>query len=603
MKLLCVCTKSHEHMKDAWFLPSLKDNVDLMVRQCNIEGKGTYKEADWSQAVIFKSECIIQAIKENMGDIFVYSDVDVEFFRPFKQQVLKAMEDKDIVGHWDGRKAGFCTGFFGIRANEQTLQLWQNVMERVLVSHCDQSSFNTLLFSFPNLRWGYLPETYFGPGTFNSKLWTPGQSYYIPHRPVMFHANWTIGIDNKLALLAMTRDIVDGGYGSIRRNNREVLKDISNRNSLRATRMTIKHITRQTNNIRRSFERPPLVRLDASTACQLKCPACPTASGTVAKNLGTGFLKFHDFKTFAEQHPWVSRIELSNWGEVFLNPDLVKILQYAFRRKLALTVINGANLNNVSPDVLDAVVKYRVRVLVCSIDGTSQETYSPYRVNGDFNRVIANIRAINQLKTKYKSPYPKLRWQFIAFGHNEHEIENARSMAKALDMDFRLKLSWEGLYGTVFSPIRNRTLIREASGLEVADRTEFEEKYKKSYIHDACHELWLSPQINYDGRLLGCTINHWGDFGNVFSDGLTACLTGEKMTNAKNMLTGITDANPDIPCANCTVYHTRKQHRSWVDLKALSLNLPETKNKQTRLSSLLSFVVTQLRQFRLVLPS
>jgi hypothetical protein len=52
------------------------------------------------------------------------------------------------------------------------------------------------------------------------------------------------------------------------------------------------------------------------------------------------------------------------------------------------------------------------------------------------------------------------------------------------------------------------------------------------------------------------------------------------------MLTGITDANPDIPCANCTVYHTRKQHRSWVDLKALSLNLPETKNKQTRLSSL-----------------
>lgn len=603
MKLLCVCTKSHAHMKDAWFLPSLKDDVDLRVRQCTIEGNGTYKEADWSQAVLFKSECIVQAIKENMGDIFVYSDVDVEFFRPFKQQVLKAMKDKDIVGHWDGRKAGFCTGFFGIRANEQTLQLWQQVRERVLVSYCDQSSFNKLLFSFHNLRWGYLPETFFGPGTFNSKLWTPGQSYYIPHRPVMFHANWTIGIDNKLALLTMTRDIVIGGYGSIRRNNREVLKDPSSRNGLRTTRAAIKHITRQTNTIRRSFERPPLVRLDASTACQLKCPTCPTATGAIAKNIGTGFLKFPDFKAFVEQHPWVSRIELSNWGEVFLNPDLAKILPYAFKRKLALTIINGSNLNKVSPDVLEAVVKYRLRVLVCSIDGASQETYSSYRVKGNFNQVIANIRLINQFKAKYKSPYPKLRWQFIVFGHNEHEIESARSMAKALDMDFRLKLSWDGLYGNTFSPIKNRALIRNASGLDVADREEFEAKFKKSYIEEACHELWLSPQINYDGRLLGCTINYGGDFGNVFSDGLTACLTGEKITHAKNMLTGISDARPDIPCTNCTVYHARRKHQSWVDLKALSLHLQETRNKQTLLSSFLSFVVTQLRQFRLILTS
>ena len=49
-------------------------------------------------------------------------------------------------------------------------------------------------------------------------------------------------------------------------------------------------------------------------------------------------------------------IELSNWGEIFLNPDLPNILAYSYQKSVALTASNGVNLPTVKPEVLEAVV-------------------------------------------------------------------------------------------------------------------------------------------------------------------------------------------------------------------------------------------------------
>lgn len=39
----------------------------------------------------------------------------------------------------------------------------------------------------------------------------------------------------------------------------------------------------------------------------------------------------------------------------------------------------------------------------------------------------------------------------------------------------------------------------------------------------------MNPQINWDGKLLGCCLNFWGDFGgNAFEQGLERILTSEK---------------------------------------------------------------------------
>ncbi|MFC1703199.1 cupin domain-containing protein [Candidatus Omnitrophota bacterium] len=310
---------------------------------------------------------------------------------------------------------------------------------------------------------------------------------------------------------------------------------------------------------------PRKIRLDASTACQLKCPACPNASGEVAEGIGTGFLRFKDFKELVDKNPRVNAIELSNWGEIFLNKELIRIIKYAYKRNISLYADNSVNLNDVSLEVLEALVKYRVRRMTCSIDGASQETYVKYRVNGNFEQVIENIKTINKFKTQYKSRYPILTWQFIAFGHNEHEIAKARAMADELNMLFYVKLSWDDFYTDAFSPVKNTELVRKESGLGAASRDEFLERYGQDYsLKCGCLELWTQPQINYDGKALGCSVNFWGDYGNVFKDGLQEILNNEKMSYAREVLMGRREIRSDIPCAQCKRYKTIQERNDWV---------------------------------------
>ena len=307
--------------------------------------------------------------------------------------------------------------------------------------------------------------------------------------------------------------------------------------------------------------KPSSIRLEAATVCQLRCPLCSTTAGRIGKQLGSGFLRFEDFKTLIDRNPWVCDVELSNWGEIFLNPDLLEIITYAHARHVTLRADNGVNLNTVSEEQLEALVKYRVRSLTCSIDGASQETYARYRKQGHFASVIKHLQRLNAYKAQYKSAFPLLKWQFIVFGHNEHEIPLARQMAKELRMSFWLKFS----YDDTFSPVRNREFVRRESGLEVASEEEFRKKYRKPYLaRFICTELWKRPQINFDGKVLGCCVNYWGDFGNAFTEGLAESLNNEKIRYARQMLLGERASRADIPCTTCRYYQRMKADRTWL---------------------------------------
>lgn len=361
--------------------------------------------------------------------------------------------------------------------------------------------------------------------------------------------------------------------------------------------------------------RPTSIRLEAATLCQLRCPTCPTAQGKIKRSLGAGFLKGADFRKFLDRNPWISRIELSNWGEIFLNPDLVSIIKHAFRKDVALTAVNGVNLNAVRDGVLRALVKYKFRAMTCSIDGASAQSYRVHRRNGDFNEVIRNIKKINYYKTRYKSEYPTLMWQFVVFGHNEAEIPAAKKMARDLDMSISFKLSWD----EKFSPPRNSEFIKKQTGLRVTSRSEcrkrrvaqkmardfdllasfkppgdgipprlgngdaminksgvrsfgrgeYRGEYGTSYLSRICSQLWNNPQINWDGRILGCCVNWWGDFGTLSGWRLSPGLNNEKIRYAKRMLQGEEEARADIPCARCPHYHARKEDGAWVSASML----------------------------------
>ena len=306
---------------------------------------------------------------------------------------------------------------------------------------------------------------------------------------------------------------------------------------------------------------PGAVQIDASSHCQLACPLCPTADGRTRPGMGQGHLKFSDFRTLLDRNPEIHHVELSNYGEMFLNPQLTEILAYAFERGVTVSGGNGVNLNHAREDVLEAVVRYRVRTLTCSLDGATQGSYAKYRINGNLERVLRNIDRIREYRRAARTAFPVLTWQFVVFGHNEDELAAAREMAAKRGMTFLPRLSWD----ETLSPVRNADLVRIETGLGAAGREEFLEKKGTGYTRDICHQLWHRPVFNWDGRTMGCCVNYWQAFpSNVFETGLRAAANDPSMAYARQMLTGQAEAREDIPCTRCYHFEEIRQSGNWL---------------------------------------
>lgn len=207
IKLYAMYTPSHEVLLRDWFLPSIQDSFELKIELHEQDcPDGHYKHQGWTTTTGKKVDLIIRAIEENMGDFFVFSDVDIQFFRPIAEIITQLMEEYDLVVQKNHPHGTLCSGFFVCRATEKTLALWRDVRE-YMRNHkgvSDQGALNACLVHHGNpynVSWSLLPDEFFSAGTFTGTCWNAKKSLYIPVDIVLHHANWTEGVDQKIAQL------------------------------------------------------------------------------------------------------------------------------------------------------------------------------------------------------------------------------------------------------------------------------------------------------------------------------------------------------------------------------------------------------------------
>lgn len=206
-------TPSHTVFKDEWFLPSIKDDYEVIInfdeQRCDT---ARFCQKGWKKTTTQKITYIIEAIRDTMGEVFVYSDIDIQFFAPTKGYIIKAMRGQDLVFQRDTPSGSVCSGFFACRSSEKTLKFFQGVQKYMRDNNCsDQEAVNGLIRSKNpfDVHWSYLPKEFFGGGTLTGRQWKPGKRLPVPYHIILHHANWTFGgIDYKIKQLKYVKSLV-----------------------------------------------------------------------------------------------------------------------------------------------------------------------------------------------------------------------------------------------------------------------------------------------------------------------------------------------------------------------------------------------------------
>ena len=182
------------------------------------------------------------------------------------------------------------------------------------------------------------------------------------------------------------------------------------------------------------------IQLEFTTKCQLKCSGCWRCDPFLYKTIPEGHLLPENLKTLLEDSGLnhLQTINVSFNGEGLMNPHFAELLHICYNHKVKTIAPIGFNFNHITDEQIEAIVDTKLTPIRLSIDGASQETYSQYRIGGNFDRVIENIKRLQAYKQKVGSEYPELTWYMVAFNWNIHEADKARKMAEELGVGFRL---------------------------------------------------------------------------------------------------------------------------------------------------------------------
>ena len=241
---------------------------------------------------------------------------------------------------------------------------------------------------------------------------------------------------------------------------------------------------------------PLTVSIEPTTACNLRCPECP--SGLRSFTRPTGNLRV-DFFRQAIDDLSRSLIYLIFYfqGEPYINPRFLEMVNYAHRRGLyTITSTNGHFLDE---ENARKTVESGLDRLIISVDGTTQEVYESYRKGGNLEQVLQGARNVVAMKKKLASSKPHLIFQFLVVRPNEHQISEVYQLAREIGVD-EVKLKTAQVYNYQ----NGNPLIPEDERYARYQRQSDGTYRVKNHLLNHCWKLWHSCVITWDGKVVPC---------------------------------------------------------------------------------------------------
>ena len=287
------------------------------------------------------------------------------------------------------------------------------------------------------------------------------------------------------------------------------------------------------------------IKIDVTNTCNLSCPLCPNSYRRNKQNIPNKNISLPEFCNF------INEIKIPPKGmgfgvnnEPLLNKDIFNMISFVNKKGITSTLFSNFTLSNTFSieDIVNSGIKY----ICIGLDGIDQQSYSKYRIGGNFDTVINSIKQIQEYKKQHNLEFPKIKIIFIVFKHNENLTDKAEKLFTDLKIPvfFRrtdLYAGFEDWFPTNFKQTNSNE-----------DRI----PTQHTPIKAICTEPFFSVTIDAFGKVYPCCGDGAFNFsvGNIFHDSFEDIWNCEKMYNIRNVLQKKCNNILDVPCISCPIY-------------------------------------------------
>jgi len=242
---------------------------------------------------------------------------------------------------------------------------------------------------------------------------------------------------------------------------------------------------------------PLYLKVEPTPLCHMACPGCRHRDPEYKKQFDpTMRLGLEEFKRVIDPlADTLIGISFSLRGEPLMSRNLPSLVKYAHDKNIGTTFPTNLSIP-MDKRFAEEIVSSGLDAMFISLDGATEESYSKYRIGGNFELVLKNVGLLSRAKQDLKSKSPRLIWKFVIFDYNRAEIPAVRRQYKDLGFD-------------------DVEFVEDYTGEAFQEQ---ERNFNKRLVEKkaACFFPWNTMIVTYDGDVKPCCIRptDWA-LGNV----------------------------------------------------------------------------------------
>lgn len=235
--------------------------------------------------------------------------------------------------------------------------------------------------------------------------------------------------------------------------------------------------------------------VDICGRCNLQCRFCPEGRGLNEQPATLMRLPSYQ-RWIGPVLSELDNLDLFNWSEPLLHPDLFSILQWTAEQNLNLKLRLSTNGVLLDAGAAERLARSPVQALSITFAALTRGEYQQYHGVDAFEKLVISLRTLCSVRKRLNSPNPRIRLRYLRFPFNFATAAQVRR--------------WVKKHLGEYAHLVDRVTIREGY---LCGTTLSDEEMKKTYGVDAfdsipaypkCRRPFEEPAVRADGAVFPC---------------------------------------------------------------------------------------------------